>query len=164
MQTPKAETTVPLLQGRSRSAGPSSPILPQYQENLLDDLPPVPESEHSGPGSVRLQRLPQEDIYTASPARAQSAVGNQHPARPWHRSILERANTSRSNGAEPSWANVVPLSLLGRWAAVVECPLCKELTRTTLRHETGKGTQLVLSFLSREAFLSHLHADTLRPH
>lgn len=147
MRTPKAETTVPLLQGRSRSAGPSSPILPQYQENLLDDLPPVPESENSVPGSMRLQRLHQDDIYTASPARAQSASGNQHPARPWHRSVLERANTSRSNCGEPSWANVVPLSLLGRWAAVVECPLCKELTRTTLRHETGKGTHWMATLL-----------------
>ena len=141
MQTAKEETTVPLLQGRSRPAGPNSPTLTQYQESLLDDLSPVPESGHSGPDSMRLQRLQQNNIDTALPARAQSASRNQHPARPWHRSVLERANTSRSNGDEPSWANVVPLSLLGRWAAVVECPLCKELTRTTLRHETGKGTQ-----------------------
>jgi hypothetical protein len=35
----------------------------------------------------------------------------------------------------------VPLSLLGRWAAVVECPICKELTRTSVRHKAGKGTQ-----------------------
>ena len=136
-----AETTIPLLQGRSRSAGPSSPILPQYQENLLVDLPPLPESEGSRTGSLRPQELHQEDIYTASPARAQSVPGNQQSARQWHHSILQRGDTSRSCIGQPSWANVVPLSLLGRWAAVVECPLCRELTRTTLRHETGKGTQ-----------------------
>lgn len=141
MRTLKPETTIPLLQGRSGSAGPSSPILPQYQENLLDDLPPVLESGNTRHSSVRPREVQQEDIYTASPARVQSASGNQQSARQWHRSILQRADTSRSNGIQPSWANVVPLSLLGRWAAVVECPLCKELTRTTLRHETGKGTQ-----------------------
>lgn len=85
--------------------------------------------------------MQQEDIYAASPSGPRSASGNQQAARQWHRSVLQRANTSRSNVGEPSLANVVPLSLLGRWAAVVECPLCKELTRTTLRHETGKGTQ-----------------------
>lgn len=141
MRSLEAETTIPLLQGRSSSAGPSSPVLPQYQENLLVDLPAVPEVQSTRSGSIRLQQLQQEDIYAASPAGPRSVSGNQHTARQWHRSILQRGNTSRSNGGDPSWANVVPLSLLGRWAAVVECPLCKELTRTTLKHETGKGTQ-----------------------
>jgi hypothetical protein len=138
----KPETTIPLLQGTSRSAGPSSPILPQYQENLLVDLPVLPDGDNSTRlGPIRPQQIQEEDIYAASPARTQSVRGNQQSARQWHRSILQRAETARSNGGQPSWANVVPLSLLGRWAAVVECPLCKELTRTTLRHETGKGTQ-----------------------
>lgn len=140
MLPPKTETTIPLLQGRSRSAGPSSPVLPQYQENLLDDVPAVPEGGNTTSGSIRLHQMQQEDIYAASPPGPRSASGNQQAARQWRRSVLQRANTSRSNMGEPSWANVVPLSLLGRWAAVVECPLCKELTRTTLRHETGKGT------------------------
>ncbi|KAG8157262.1 hypothetical protein KVR01_012970 [Diaporthe batatas] len=143
------ETTIPLLQGTSRSAGPSSPILPQYQANLLDDLPAVPEADNSTRhGSIQHQQIQREDIYAASsPARTQSVPGNQQSARQWHRSILQRAETARSNGGQPPWANVVPLSLLGRWAAVVECPLCKELTRTTLRHETGKGTHWMATLL-----------------
>jgi hypothetical protein len=144
-----------LLSGRSRSAGPSSPILPQYQleETLLVDLPPLRESSsnhHTGRASAPARpreppqlQLPEEDIYGATPDRERSVVAssNQQSARQWHRSILQRAHTAQSNGVQISWANVVPLSLLGRWAAVVECPICKELTRTSVRHKAGKGTQ-----------------------
>jgi hypothetical protein len=44
---------------------------------------------------------------------------------------------------QKSYANVVPLSLLNRWPATVECPACKEMTHTGTRYEVGKGTQYV---------------------
>jgi hypothetical protein len=40
-----------------------------------------------------------------------------------------------------SRTNAVPLSLLKRWPATVECPACREFTHTNARIKTGHGTQ-----------------------
>ncbi|KAL0938316.1 litaf-like zinc finger domain-containing protein [Colletotrichum truncatum] len=41
---------------------------------------------------------------------------------------------------EGSRANVVPLPMLGRWPALVECPGCRGVAPTTTDHTIGKGT------------------------
>lgn len=39
--------------------------------------------------------------------------------------------------------NLVPLSMLQRWPATVECPACRQATHTGISHEAGKGTHLM---------------------
>jgi hypothetical protein len=40
-----------------------------------------------------------------------------------------------------SGANVVPLPLVGRWPALVECPSCDAVAPTVTEHQAGKGSQ-----------------------
>ncbi|KAK1707421.1 LITAF-like zinc ribbon domain-containing protein [Colletotrichum lupini] len=40
---------------------------------------------------------------------------------------------------EGSRANVVPVALVERWPALIECPACKGVTPTTTDHTIGKG-------------------------
>ncbi|KAI6366840.1 hypothetical protein MCOR25_005056 [Pyricularia grisea] len=63
---------------------------------------------------------------------------------------FRRANVPESNyqmGAQHvfnhpqhSHANVVPLALLGRWPALVECPGCMGVAPTSTKHVAGKGS------------------------
>jgi hypothetical protein len=55
--------------------------------------------------------------------------------------IPQREVIARRRRAIASEANVVPLSLLGRWPATVECPGCWELTFTNTKVKSAKGTQ-----------------------
>ncbi|WYZ42344.1 hypothetical protein EsH8_VI_000043 [Colletotrichum jinshuiense] len=41
---------------------------------------------------------------------------------------------------EGSRANVVPIALLDRWPALIECPGCKGVAPTNTEHMVGKGT------------------------
>ncbi|TLD31344.1 hypothetical protein PspLS_01813 [Pyricularia sp. CBS 133598] len=42
--------------------------------------------------------------------------------------------------SQHSHANVVPLALLGRWPALVECPGCRGVAPTSTKHVAGKGS------------------------
>lgn len=42
---------------------------------------------------------------------------------------------------EPAKANVVPVPLLQRWSALVECPGCHEIAPTVVKYRPGKGAQ-----------------------
>jgi hypothetical protein len=49
---------------------------------------------------------------------------------------------------DKSGDSAIPISLLGRYQAPVECPACSRRTVTVVKHKNGKGTQLVLPFSS----------------
>ncbi|KAK7910867.1 hypothetical protein PG985_013348 [Apiospora marii] len=47
---------------------------------------------------------------------------------------------------EPAKANVVPVPLLQRWSALVECPGCHEIAPTVVRYKSGKGAHWMATF------------------
>lgn len=63
--------------------------------------------------------------------------------------FLDRAADFNGPGFQGSLSrtNVVPLSLLKRWPATVECPACRELTHTNARVKTGHGTHWMATLL-----------------
>lgn len=63
-----------------------------------------------------------------------------------HHQVPANAHTMYYHNEPPRiYGNVVPLPLLQRHAALVQCPGCREVAATTTRHKNGKGTQYVLS-------------------
>ncbi|ROW04776.1 hypothetical protein VMCG_04772 [Cytospora schulzeri] len=114
-----------------------SPIPPQYHEALAKVNPSFLESQRRNPGHEHghlLDESPhgEEDPFLDRPAsNAPPTVGPQHSD--------VQGSLSR--------ANVVPLSLLKRWPACVECPVCRELTHTNARIKTGHGTHWMATLL-----------------
>ncbi|ETS86064.1 hypothetical protein PFICI_04089 [Pestalotiopsis fici W106-1] len=53
-------------------------------------------------------------------------------------------------------ANVVPVPLLGRFAALAECPGCRSVGPTSVQYRPGKGTQYVLHG-RRDSFIVPSH-------
>ncbi|KAK7954978.1 hypothetical protein PG988_015672 [Apiospora saccharicola] len=49
---------------------------------------------------------------------------------------------------EPAKANVVPVPLLQRWSALVECPGCHEIAPTVVKYKPGKGAHWIATFFS----------------
>ncbi|KAK7966001.1 uncharacterized protein PG986_000278 [Apiospora aurea] len=47
---------------------------------------------------------------------------------------------------EPAKANVVPVPLLQRWSALVQCPGCREIAPTVVKYQSGKGTHWIATF------------------
>ncbi|KAL5884245.1 hypothetical protein ACKVWC_003215 [Pyricularia oryzae] len=85
--------------------------------------------------------------------RCQEQFGNNSSHHHPECCSTRRANVAESNcqtGAQHvfghpvhsqhSHANVVPLALLGRWPALVECPGCRGVAPTSTKHVAGKGS------------------------
>ncbi|KUI70967.1 hypothetical protein VM1G_06574 [Cytospora mali] len=120
-----------------------TPTSPQVQDNSVAANHPMIASDRrpseaqqaepfdAAPEEV-LQLHPTEPVKTTSDSRAPPARGLYH-------SSIGHGSLSR--------ANVVPLSLLKRWPATVECPACGELTHTNTRFETGNGTHWMATLL-----------------
>lgn len=73
-------------------------------------------------------------------------VGTCHPvcAHPDHDHAATAAHAQGLGRRAPyvaSRANVVPLPLLHRHPAMIECPACKEVGPTMTRHKAGAGAQ-----------------------
>ncbi|TDZ25666.1 hypothetical protein Cob_v001407 [Colletotrichum orbiculare MAFF 240422] len=101
-----------------QSAGVRSP-LPQYQ-NFHTPPSTMGCSHHTGAHSIAHQ----------------DAAPSCHPS---HGHIVQPCHPSRDI-YQASRANLVPLPLLGKWPALVECPGCQGVAPTTTEHTIGKGT------------------------
>lgn len=111
-----------------------SPIPPQYQDTLAKLNPSALEGQRRSPGHQQGHLLDESphgeaDPFLDGPAPdappAGSGTGTHGPNL--------QSSLSRTNA--------VPLSLVKRWPATVECPACRELTHTNARIRTGHGTQ-----------------------
>ena len=58
-----------------------------------------------------------------------------HPVVATHRHCRETVP------CESADANVVPVGMLRRWPALIECPACHEVGATNIRYKTDKATQ-----------------------
>ncbi|CZR58692.1 uncharacterized protein PAC_08584 [Phialocephala subalpina] len=90
-----------------------------------------------------------------------------YPAVPDARRQFQQDTNSRValQQNDKSGMEAIPISLLGRYQAPVECPACSRRTVTSVKHKNGKAAQSVLPifFVTRNLKLLRemrsLHAD-----
>ncbi|KAK6087979.1 litaf-like zinc finger domain-containing protein [Seiridium cupressi] len=87
------------------------------------------------------------DAQTAIPPYALEIAQDSEP---WKCVGCPHAGNGRSHGNHHHEhqvpANVVPLPLLKRYTALAECPACRGVGPTNVKHRAGKGTHWMATF------------------